>query len=332
MKAPEFWFQKPNLLSLLLWPLSKLYQFISWSRERLSKPKSFKTPIWCVGNVTLGGSGKTPITIALAKWAEQNQQKVCIVSKGYKGDLTNKTITVNPTQHTAQDVGDEAILLAQKHTTIVGKDRISSIFEAEKQNPSLIIMDDGYQNPTFNKSLHILIIHSLSSLGNKNIFPAGPLRQSIDSGCKKADMILTFENINYLRDQLGLSPTLPLFQITKKIFFREYLKNKNVWAFCGLGNPGQFYQSLIDEGFDIVKTTSFADHATIPHPKLEAMVKEARTENLVLVCTEKDVVKIPAKFLSEINVAHMEINLPSSVIKTLSAHLPGNAKGKKSCV
>ncbi|MAP25116.1 MAG: tetraacyldisaccharide 4'-kinase [Rickettsiales bacterium] len=332
MKAPKFWFQKPNLLSLLFWPFSKLYQLVNWLRERLSQSRSFQTPIWCVGNITLGGSGKTPVTLALSGWAEQNQQKVCIVSKGYMGTLTHQTITVNPNQHTAKDVGDEAILLAQKHTTIVGKDRISSLIEAEKQNPSLIIMDDGYQNPTFKKSLHILIIHSLDSLGNKNIFPAGPLRQSIDSACNKADMILTFENTNYLRDQLDLSLTTPLFQLTKKTFFKGPLKTKNLWAFCGLGNPDQFYQSLIDEGYNVLKKTSFADHATIPPTKLKAMIQEAKTKNLSLVCTTKDAVKIHAKFLSEINVAHMEIDLPASLIKVLSSHLTINSKNEKPCV
>lgn len=322
MKSPPFWHRSPGLLAMMLWPISQIYLFFTWIRSKVVTPWVCKIPVWCVGNITLGGSGKTPITLALARWAEERGQKVCLISKGYRGQSTHVPFQVNTHTHSAQEVGDESLLLAEYFPTIVGKNRVKALQEAEKTKASLLIMDDGYQNPTIQKSLHLLVIHSVVSLGNQKLFPAGPLREPVEGACSKADIILTFESESTLKKNLNIPNPVPVFQLEKRVYFKTPIPSKNIWAFCGLGNPDQFYQSLEKIGLVICQKTSFADHAVLDIQTLKSMVAEAQKNKLTLVCTAKDAVKIPEDLLSQIYVAHLDVLLPDDLVKTLTGTLP----------
>ena len=200
MKAPLFW-QKKNILSFLFAPLSWLYQFISQRRIKKTKPYTSTLPVICVGNITAGGTGKTPLALFLAEHLRHKGKKVHFLTRGYKGKLDG--VKVNLEKHNASDVGDEALLLAKKAPTWVFSNRAKGAQTIEKTNADLIIMDDGFQNPTLKKTISFVVFDGKDGIGNGKVIPSGPLREPFSKGLKRANaVIITGDDLTHLAKKL----------------------------------------------------------------------------------------------------------------------------------
>lgn len=301
MKTPSFW-NKKSLFSYILLPFGCLYHFITCLRIKIKKPYKAPIPVICVGNITAGGTGKTPVSIAIADILIKNGKKPFFISRGYGGKLSN--VVVNNAEHLPNEVGDEPLLLSKKAPVCINSNRAEAAKLAINNGADILIMDDGFQNPTLYKNLSFLVFNGKIGIGNSMVIPAGPLRESFNSGTKRADAIIIIGN-----DETGLSSKTKL-----PVFFADIkedtpiVKNKNVYAFAGIGYPQKLYQSLENVGLNVVKTKDFPDHHFYTKEELNDIIKTAKEENLTIFTTSKDFVKIPIDLQKFFNVLEIKIS------------------------
>lgn len=291
MRAPDFWYHEqraPGLERGFLLPAASIYRAMGWLHRRLARPRHARVPVICVGNLTLGGTGKTPVAAAIAAMARHAGLKPAMLLRGYRGKLKGP-LTVT-SSHTARDVGDEALMhQAQNHTIICG-DRVKGADHAVRAGADLVIMDDGFQNPGLAKDLSLLVIDAKRGFGNRAVFPAGPLRESIAGGLARAHGVVLMGD--------GAAPTelmnthLPVFRAHLVPLNGSDFKGKRVVAFAGIGQPEKFFATLERCGAEVTASHGFADHAPIAPAKLEALAREAQDANALLVTTEKDYVRL----------------------------------------
>ena len=286
MKTPHFW-KKKGALSTLLMPLGFVYGAATKLRLKYVRPHKCPAKVICIGNITAGGVGKTPVAMAMAEKYLQAGKKVFFVTRGYKGKLKNILVDLN--KHTPEETGDEARLLAGVAPTVIAPDRAKGAAMAVKQGAEIIIMDDGFQNPGLHKDESWLVFDGATGIGNGRVIPAGPLRETLADGEKRADRILIMGE-----DKTGLAAkcTLPVFQgRLKPLPFG--LENKKVLAFAGIGHPEKFYQTLRSIGYEPVVTRDFDDHHAYTGEELGELLDLAGMQGLAPVTTEKDYVKLP---------------------------------------
>ena len=253
-----------------------------------------------IGNITMGGAGKTPVVLSIAKILKNNSnKKISILTRGYKGKLNGPIMVEN--HHTIKDVGDEALLLKKEAPTCISKNRIEGIKFLEKQGYDIIITDDGLQDKRFFKNLSILVIDSYFGLGSEMIFPAGPLRETLSSGLSKADLALIIGNGNYKLN----SKTTPILRAN--IINKILLTNEKLVAFAGIGNPNKFFQTIKDAEADIVDQVSFPDHHEYSKKDLEKLIKLAKEHDAKLITTEKDYVRISQGYQDKIKTLPIEL-------------------------
>lgn len=295
MRTPLFWNSKKGIAKILL-PISYIYGAVTQMRLRLSKPYKSRAKVICIGNITAGGVGKTPVALAMADKYLKNGKKVFFLTRGYKGKLDN--VLVDLDKHTAEETGDEARLLATKAPTIIASQRDKGAKMAEKMGAEIIIMDDGFQNPSLYKDESWLVFDGAVGVGNGYIIPAGPLRETLTNGEKRADYILIMGD-----DKTGLSKQCRLPVYYGRVEAEPLvLENKRVLAFAGIGHPEKFYKTLADLGYTVVKTKDFADHFAYKDEDVEKLKAEAEMSGLSLVTTEKDYVKLSTEAKKNVNV------------------------------
>lgn len=289
---PQFWSHN-GVISMCLTPLSWAYNFLTIIRQILSKPIQLDAKVICIGNITLGGTGKTQIVELLAKCYKQQNKNVLIITKGYASSL--KTAKLVDKNDLAQHVGDESKMLQEITHVIAAKKIQYAIPIIKKINPEIIIFDDGLQNPNFNKDCKIIVIDNIRGIGNGKIFPAGPLRTKVTSGIKHCDFIITIRN-NHLQadDKLithhAVINNKPIFKA--KIRLISTKKNTPYFAFSGIGNPNKFFSTLIEHGFDIQQTRIFPDHHQFTKEEILNLKRVAKQNQYTLITTKKDYVKI----------------------------------------
>lgn len=291
MTPPDFW-QKKNLISHCLLPLGWLYGGLGKLRCAITRPAPpAPCPVICVGNLNIGGTGKTPVVAALTEALIQQGQQVHILSRGYGGrPATPVPLRVDAARHTAAEVGDEPLLLSRHAPVWIGRDRVCAAQAAGAAGATLLMMDDGFQNPTLAKDFSIVVIDAGVGFGNGRIIPAGPLRETIDKGLARADLIVSIGSDApppetagrpILRAQFSPCPTAV-----------QQLRGRKVLAFCGIGRPEKFYHSLRNIGAKVVETQSFPDHYLYRPADLTRLHKRANRKGLNLVTTEKDRVRL----------------------------------------
>lgn len=286
MKTPNHWKNK-NFISLLLSPFGYMYGFVTHLRLKYKTSRKVSVPVICIGNLTAGGTGKTPVAISIASLLQQQGLTPFFVSRGYGGSLKN--ILVNSSLHTPQQCGDEPLLLAQQAPVVVNPDRFAGANTAINNGADIIIMDDGFQNPTLYKDLSFLVFDGSFGVGNEFCIPAGPLRENITEGLKRADAIIIIGEDKYNLQQRF---SLPCF--CGKIKPQpQNTKNKKVIAFAGIGNPQKFYNSLKECGFHLLETNDFPDHHYYNEAELNQLINKAQQQDAILYTTSKDFVKIP---------------------------------------
>ena len=292
MREPKFWWRKPGLLARLLSPFALCYGAIAAARMRRAGAVA-GIPIICVGNFTHGGTGKTPTALTIARLLGEAGEKPFFLTRGYGGRLTGPA-RVDPSLHQATDVGDEPLLLAKRAPTIVAADRVAGARLAREAGASVIVMDDGLQNPSLRKDFSIAVIDAPRGIGNGQVFPAGPLRAPLPAQMRHCNAVLMVgkgQNADDLAAGLRHAPLLhgrldPDPQTTKA------LARKKVLAFAGIGDPEKFFSTLAAAGIEAASEMSFPDHHHYTRADAESILQRCDAERLAPVTTEKDLVRL----------------------------------------
>ena len=315
MRAPKFWQNKNSKLARFLNPLGRIYSFFVMRRLRKNNPYQAKMPVICVGNLSVGGVGKTPVCLALGNYLRQKDKKFYFLNHGYKA--RQQSVLVDVHAHSAVDVGDEALLLALTAPTIVDSARARGAQLAEKLKADLLIMDDGFQNPTLVKTLSFIVVDGTLGFGNERVLPAGPLREPVLTGLKRADALVlvgkdTWGVKNYLK-QNGVDLPLLKGHFVQDESALTTLKNKSVGAFAGIGHPDKFFKMLEQNGIQLKTTKYFPDHYFYTRFDIEDMRKE--NPDLIWATTTKDWVKIPPEMRTNIVAVtgHFEFDNPEKL-------------------
>ncbi len=301
MKTPKHW-QNRNLLAWVLFPLGCLYAFATWVRIKFNQPRKVKFPVICIGNLTAGGSGKTPTAVSIARILKQVGKNPFFVSRGYGGSLQG--VVVDLEQHSPQEVGDEPLLLARESSVIVNHKRYDAALQAVKNGADIIIMDDGFQNPALYKDKSLLVIDGNVGMGNLLPIPAGPMREFLHDGLKRAQaVILLGEDKTNILPKLG---NIPVFR-GNVVEVKPITDNNVIVAFAGIGRPQKFYQSLEKCGLSPIKTIDFPDHHFYTRNELLNIINEADKLGADIYTTAKDMVKIPHDLRDKFRVLEIEI-------------------------
>ena len=300
MRAPEWWnipegrYAAP-LRRALLSPLGWFYGALTRRRLRSAAPIDPGVPVICVGNATVGGTGKTPVVIYLLESFRRLGFEAVALSRGHGGSEAGPAL-VAPS-HSALDVGDEALLLATVGPAWVSRSRAAGAETAVADGAQLIIMDDGHQNPDLLKTLSLLVVDAEIGFGNSHIVPAGPLRERAADALSRADaVILMMPHADYEPDpdllaQLNTRPVIPAW-----LSPRAALPEGPLHAFAGIGRPDKFFDSVRRIGGKVVEQTAFADHHLYRPEELEMLALMARESGATLITTDKDYVRLPAQF------------------------------------
>lgn len=308
---PKFWQEKKSFKSCVLSPLSYLYQWIGRCRSFLKRPYQADIPVICVGNVTLGGAGKTPVVRLIVSLLHHGSHlNVQIVTRGYKGQIKVPTRVSSGAEATM--VGDEAILLSKTAPCWVGVNRRRVIERAKLDGAALVVMDDGFQNPSIFKDLSILVIDGPFGLGNGFVFPAGPLREPLHLALKRADAVIIIgEDKQHLINQVS---SVPVFKAEIQLWPNDVAPRmkRGVYAFTGIGRPEKFFNSLRQAGITFVKHQSFPDHYQFSENDLENIMNEADLLDLDVVTTEKDYVRLSPHWQNRIYQIRSDIILENT--------------------
>lgn len=294
MREPDFWWRAPGLAARLASPLGTVYGRIA--AARLRRPgHTLPVPVVCVGNLTLGGAGKTPTAIAIARLLQGAGLKPAFLTRGYKGRLAGP-LTVAPGA-AAADVGDEPLLLARTAPTILARDRVAGAQAALAACARVIVMDDGLQNPSLVKSLALVVLDGRRGIGNGLVFPAGPLRLGLEAQLDIAHALLVIGPPSDLALPVidaARRRGLPVFsgRVLPDPAAVAALRGKRLLAYAGIADPEKFFATLANAGLAPVRTAHFPDHHAFTETEAARLIADAAADGLTLVTTEKDVLRL----------------------------------------
>jgi tetraacyldisaccharide 4'-kinase len=276
LNKPKFWGEKNNLISILLLPFTYIILLVILFKKKLTKKIRFNIPIICVGNIYIGGTGKTPTSIFLAHELLAQGKNPTILRKYYK-------------------IHDDEHKLIRKsfNNLILHKNRVKGIEEAVKKNYDCLIMDDGFQDYRIKKDLSILCFHQNQLVGNGLVLPSGPLRENLNS-LNDANIILINgkKNIEFEKKVLNINKNLEIFYSCYKPLNINKFENKKLLAVAGIGNPENFFQLLIENNLNVEKKLIFPDHYDFTKKEIQTIVDEAKINGYQVITTEKNYIKI----------------------------------------
>ena len=305
MRPPDFWGQRQSALSRGLVPASWLWRLGAAARHLCVRPTTLKVPVICVGNLNVGGSGKTPVALYLAECLRARRRQPHLLGRGYGGCLRGPE-RVDPTRHAVSDVGDEALLLAKAAPTWIGRDRRRSATAAVAAGADVLVLDDGYQDPGLRKDLSFLVVDGGFGFGNGRVMPAGPLREPLRAGLRRADAVVVLGP-----DRAGVAqsiePDIPVLHADLVPLDHAVLSGRPVRAFCGIGLPDKFRDSLQKMGCRIEEFQIFADHHLYRPGDIEPLLERAVRSQSVVVTTQKDAVRLPADLRAHIVVSRVAL-------------------------
>lgn len=294
MRAPAFWWRPPGLLAWLLSPIGWAYGAITLRRMR--RPGAdCGVPVICVGNFVAGGAGKTPTAIALADMLAQRGETPFVLMRGYGGSLRGP-VEVHPQHHAARAVGDEPLLMARHARTVVARDRVAGASLARALGASVIVMDDGLQNPSLAKRWRLAVVDGASGVGNGLCLPAGPLRAPLDAQLGEIDTVLVIgpgaagDGVAVAAGRRGIACLNARLEPAAEASAR--LNGQPVLAVSGIGRPEKFAGTLRDAGARIVAERAYGDHHPYTADDVAAIVAEATLYDSLVATTEKDMVKL----------------------------------------
>jgi tetraacyldisaccharide 4'-kinase len=294
MHEPAFWYRPPSLTSRLLMPLGAVYGAVA-ARRLAREGLDAGIPVLCVGNYHVGGAGKTPAVLALVNLLRDAGEAPIVLSRGYGGKLRGP-VKVDSERHAATDVGDEPLMMARAVPVVVARDRADGVALARSQGASVIVMDDGFQNPAIAKDVSLIVIDGDRGLGNACVFPAGPLRAPLPPQLARTDALIIVGNGSAadavaaaIVAQGGLVLRAHLVPDEASV---AALRGKRVLAFAGIGDPGRFFRTLRTGGVEVVAEQAFADHHLFSENEIETLVAATKRDGLTLVTTEKDLARL----------------------------------------
>lgn len=290
MRTPGFWYGAPGTTAALLSPAACAYALGARIRNQFATPQHAAVPVICVGNLVAGGAGKTPVALALASLLAD--QKIAFLSRGYGGTETGP-LRIEAYRHRAHEVGDEPLLLARTAPTWIARNRAAGAQAAIEGGAEIIVMDDGFQNPSLAKDFSFIVIDGATGFGNGRTIPAGPLREPVRTGLARANAVVIVGN-----DKTGIAGRLPsglpcLHARLVPTQEAELLTGKRVVAMAGIGQPAKFFATLQDMGCTLAAHHAFADHHRYSSDEIMQLCAEAAAHDATLVTTEKDWVRLP---------------------------------------
>jgi tetraacyldisaccharide 4'-kinase len=305
MRAPRFWFgspARPGIRARLLAPLGWLYAAGTAHRLRQTGYVP-RVPVICIGNLVAGGAGKTPTTLALAERLTSRGLAVHVVSRGFGGSLAGP-VQVDPARHSAAQVGDEPLVLSAMVPVWVARDRAEGVRAAEAAGASVILMDDGFQNPSVTASMSIVVVDAGKGFGNGRCIPAGPLREPVAVGLARADLVLTIGDGpaqerfaalwgRQIRVQMVQAALTPLATGMD-------WQDSPVLAFAGIADPDRFFATLRGLGAKVLRGEALPDHAPLSETLMRRLEAEANALGAQLVTTEKDAARLPPAWRSRV--------------------------------
>lgn len=293
INKPKFWEKKYNLISFVLLPVSLFLQLIIKIRNKFVHQRSFKIPIICVGNIYLGGTGKTPLVIYIAKKLLKYNKNPAIIKKFYS------------------DHFDERELINKNLDCLfTNRLRHQAIKKAEEKNHDVAILDDGFQDHSVKKDINIICFNSNQLIGNGFTLPAGPLRENINT-IKKSQIVLINgeKNKDFEKKIFNISSSIKIFYSKYLLLDKDNFENKNVFAFAGIGNPENFFETLKKNNFKVKKKFIFPDHYEFQKKEIQNLIDDSLKNNLELVTTEKDFLRISKFGFKEVKCIKVKLEI-----------------------
>jgi tetraacyldisaccharide 4'-kinase len=295
MREPAFWWREVGIAARLLAPLAAVYGAVAGWRLRQPGVRA-GVPVVCIGNLTVGGAGKTPTALAVARMLEAAGEQPAFLTRGYGGALAGPLL-VDPARQRAVDVGDEPLLLTRTAPTIVARDRALGARMAVAAGAGVIVMDDGFQNPSLAKDFSVLIVDGRRGIGNARVIPAGPLRAPLAQQLARAHALIVVGTTSAPVTELiaqAQARGIPVFaaRLAPDESFIAALGRGRVLAFAGIGDPEKLFATLAEAGIAVAATRSFPDHHRYTDTEAQALCDDADRDGLVLVTTEKDLARL----------------------------------------
>ena len=302
LSTPRWWYSRDRrvmpVTRALLTPPSWIWAAVTARRLARAKPEDPGRPVICVGNLTLGGTGKTPVVRAVAERLAAHGVSVHLLSRGYGGRLKGPT-RVDPARHTARDVGDEPLMLARDWPVWVGRDRAAAARAAVSAGAEAIVMDDGHQNPALRKALSLVVVDGETRdgewpFGDGRVFPAGPLREPLAAGLARADAVIILAPADMASPDPELIGTLrPKAVLTARLAPVAAPPAGPQLGFAGVGKPWKVERALAAAGCALCDFAPFPDHFVFDAATLERLAARAAQFGAGLVTTEKDWARLP---------------------------------------
>jgi tetraacyldisaccharide 4'-kinase len=300
MQPPEFW-RTENGIARLLTPIGHVVGRIT--TRRVLKTSAFRPaiPVISVGNLTVGGSGKTPVAMSIVERLKERGEKPVVILRGYGGRLKGP-VAVDPNVHTADDVGDEALLHAMHCPTWVARARAAAAAEVTRTDATVIVLDDGHQHPGIAKDLSLIVVDGSAAFGNGRIVPAGPLREHIDDGLARSDAMVIMNEDHAGLDAFfaGRLPILHACHVPGPEWVP--LRARRVVAFAGIGEPERFFATLRGFGIEVAAAYPFGDHQGYRDLDITPILDQAYKLKAVPVTTAKDAVRLPPDQRQQVDV------------------------------
>lgn len=292
-EAPPFWWTEPDWRAYALWPLSRLYGLVAGRRMRRGRRAEVPVPVICVGNFTVGGAGKTPTAIAIARAAKARGLKPGFLSRGYGGSLDVTTV-VDPHHHRARAVGDEPLLLAREALTVISRRRVRGAQKLVEEGADLIIMDDGFQSAQLAFDYALVVIDTRRGIGNGHLVPGGPVRAPLAEQMRQASALLAIgdgEAADRLIRQAARAGKA-IHSATLVTVGAEDLKGEVVMAWSGIADNAKFHRTVRETGAALAETRGFPDHHHLGDDEVADLLDDAAARGYRLVTTAKDSVRL----------------------------------------